>query len=206
MTVSTTTPNVRAADIRRLWPSDLPAFRDHMLRLDETSRHLRFGGGVSDAFIRQYAEHCFGKGDLVFGAFLDGGLHGAAELRSNVAIWTEQAPLDRHIHAEAAFSVENDYRKRGLGEKLFRRITEAARNHGVEVIDIVCLPENVAMRRLAAKFKAEFVFDSNQLLGKLTARRPTPLSMLREVAHDVADFGGAMLDAQLRALKVGDAA
>lgn len=206
MTVSTTTPNVRAADIRRLWPSDLPAFRDHMLRLDETSRHLQFGGGVSDAFIRQYAEHCFGKGDLVFGAFLDGGLHGAAELRSNVAIWTEQAPLDRHIHAEAAFSVENDYRKRGLGEKLFRRITEAARNHGVEVIDIVCLPENVAMRRLAAKFKAEFVFDSNQLLGKLTARRPTPLSMLREVAHDVADFGGAMLDAQLRALKVGDAA
>jgi hypothetical protein len=30
--------------------------------------------------------------------------------------------------------------------------------------------------------------------------------MLREVAHDVADFGGALLDAQLRALKVGDAA
>jgi RimJ/RimL family protein N-acetyltransferase len=206
MTVSTTTHNASSADVRRLWPSDLPAFRDHMLRLDETSRHLRFGGGVSDAFIRQYAEHCFGKGDLVFGAFLDGGLHGAAELRSNAAIWTEQAPLDRHIHAEAAFSVENAYRKRGVGEKLFARLTEAARNHGVEVIEIVCLPENVAMRRLAAKFKAEFVFDSNQLLGKLTARRPTPLSMLREVAHDVADFGGALLDAQLRALKVGDAA
>lgn len=198
--------NLSAIDIRRLWRSDLPAFRDHLLRLDETSRHMRFGGGVSDAFIRQYAEHCYGKGDLVFGAILDGALHGAAELRSNEAIWTEQAPYNRHIHAEAAFSVENAYRKRGLGEKLFRRITEAARNHGVEVIEIVCLPENVAMRRLAAKFKAEFVFDNNQLLGKLTARRPTALSMLREVAHDVADFGEAVIDAQMRALKLGNAA
>lgn len=193
-------------DIRRLWRSDLPAFRDHLLRLDETSRHMRYGGGVSDAFISQYAEHCFGKGDLVYGAFLDGGLHGAAELRSNEAIWSEQAPFHRHIHAEAAFSVEAGYRKRGVGEKLFRRITEAARNHGVAVIDIVCLPENVAMRRLAAKFKAEFVFDNNQLLGKLTARRPTAFSMLREVAHDVADFGEAIIDAQMRVLRVGDAA
>jgi len=195
-----------AADIRRLWRSDLPSFREHLLRLDETSRHMRFGGGVSDAFIAQYAEHCFGKGDLVFGAFLDRGLRGAAELRSNEAIWTEQAPFDRHIHAEAAFSVEDAYRKRGLGEKLFRRITEAARNHGVEVIEIVCLAENIAMRRLAAKFKAEFTFDSNQLLGKLTARRPTPFSMMREMASDFADFGEAVMDANLRALNLGDAA
>ncbi len=205
MTDMTTRP-LPSADIRRLWRSDLPAFRDHLLRLDETSRHMRFGGGVSDAFIRQYAEHCFGEGDLVFGAFLDGGLHGAAELRSNEAIWAEQAPFDRHIHAEAAFSVEDAYRKRGLGEQLFRRIAEAASNHGVEVIEIVCLPENAAMRRLAQKFKTEFVFDNNQLMGTLTARRPTAFSMLREAAQDVADFGGAMLDAQLRAFKVGAAA
>lgn len=206
MTETTTTPKQPEADIRRLWRSDLPEFRDHLLRLDENSRHMRFGGGVSDGFIRQYAEHCFGKGDLVYGAFLDGGMRGAAELRSNEAIWTEQAPFNRHIHAEAAFSVENAYRKRGLGEKLFRRVTEAARNHGVEVIEIVCLPENTAMRRLASKFKTEFVFDNNQLLGRLTARRPTAYSMLREVARDVADFGDALFDAHLRALGVGAAA
>ena len=63
----------KPVEIRRLWPSDLAIFRDHLLRLDDYSRHMRFGGGVSDAFLRQYAEHCFGKGDLVFGAFVDGG-------------------------------------------------------------------------------------------------------------------------------------
>jgi GNAT superfamily N-acetyltransferase len=199
-------PKLPPADIRRLWRSDLEIFRDHLLRLDDTSRHMRFGGGVSDAFIKQYAEHCFGKGDLVFGAFFDHVLHGASELRSNEAIWNEQAPSDRHIHAEAAFSVEAAYRKRGLGEQLFRRITEAARNHGVEVIEIVCLPENIAMRRLASKFKAEFAFDNNQLLGKLTVRRPTPFSMMAEVAQDFADMGGAFIDNQLRAFRMNNAA
>jgi GNAT superfamily N-acetyltransferase len=198
--------NPPAADVRRLWRSDLSDFRDHLLRLDDNSRHLRYGGGVSDAFIRQYAKHCFGKGDLVFGAFVEGRLRGAAELRSNAALWSEQAPFNRHIHAEAAFSVEDGFRNRKIGEKLFRRVTEAARNHGVEVIEIVCLPENGPMRRLAAKFKTEFVFDSSQLLGKLTARRPTPFSMMREAAHDVADFGEAVFDAHLRALRIGAAA
>jgi len=200
------TKTTMRADIRRLWRTDQAAFRDHLIRLDDTSRHMRFGGGVSDAFLRQYAEHCFGKGDLVFGAFVDGGLHGAAELRSSQAIWTELAPFNRHIHAEAAFSVEDAFRKRGLGEKLFRRLTEAARNHGVEVVEIVCLPENVPMRRLAAKFKADFSFENDQLLGKLTARRPTPLSLIREVAYDFADFGEALFDAQVRLFRSNAAA
>src|SRR3974390_1747423 len=143
-------------EIRRLWPSDLDAFRDHLLRLDARSRHERFGGGMSDDFLVYYAEHCFGQGDLLYGAFLDGELIGAAELRSNAAIWSEQAPFGRHIHAEAAFSVEEGYRRRGIGEKLFRRIQRAASNHGVETIEITCLPENISMRSLAQKFKTHF--------------------------------------------------
>ena len=119
-------------EIRRLWPSDKEAFRDHLLSLDPRSRHLRFGGGMSDDFLIRYAENCFGKGDLIYGAFMDGKMVGAAELRSNQAIWSEQAPSGRHIHAEAALSVDDGYRRRGIGEKLFKRILRAATNHGVE--------------------------------------------------------------------------
>ena len=127
-----------ATDVRRLWPADMPLFRDHLLRLDSRSRHERFGGGMSDDFLIRYAQNCFGEGDLVFGAFIDGVMRGAAELRSSEAIWSEQAPFQRHIHAEAAFSVEEPYRRRGVGETLFRRIEQAASNHGVETIEIVC--------------------------------------------------------------------
>ncbi|MGO4870312.1 MAG: N-acetyltransferase family protein [Roseiarcus sp.] len=192
-----------AAEIRRLWPADMPTFRDHLLRLDAQSRHERFGGGMSDDFIIHYAESCFGQGDLVFGAFVDGQMHGAGELRSNEAIWTEQAPYQRHIHAEAAFSVEEAYRRRGIGEQLFRRIEGAASNHGVETIDIVCMPDNISMLRLAAKFKTQFSFEENQMTGRLTARRPTAFSMLREASRDVMDFTTSLFDAQLRAIELG---
>ncbi|MEA2858952.1 MAG: hypothetical protein QOC72_991, partial [Methylobacteriaceae bacterium] len=50
---------IRTGYIRKLWPSDEPAFRDHLLRLDPDSRHDRFAMGVSDDFIRNYAERCF---------------------------------------------------------------------------------------------------------------------------------------------------
>src|SRR5271165_2733377 len=191
-------------EIRRLWPSDMEAYSDHLLRLDPRSRHERFGGGMSDDFLTHYAEHCFGQGDLLYGAFIDGELVGAAELRSNSAIWTEQAPFGRHIHAEAAFSVETEYRLRGIGEKLFRRIERAASNHGVETIEIICLPDNIGMQRLAQKFKTQFTFEENSLTGRLTARRPTPFSLIREASGDVMDFGASLFDAQVRALSEAD--
>jgi GNAT superfamily N-acetyltransferase len=186
--------------IRRLWLTDKDAYRDHLLRLDSRSRHERFGGGMSDEFLVHYAEHCFGKGDLLYGAFADGHMCGAAELRSDAAIWTEQAPFNRHIHAEAAFSVEGEYRRRGIGENLFKRILRAATNHGVETIEIVCLPDNIGMRRLAQKFKTQFTFEESALTGRLTARRPTPLSLMREASADIADFGASWFLAQLRAM------
>jgi GNAT superfamily N-acetyltransferase len=187
-------------EIRRLWPSDKEMFRDHLLRLDQSSRHLRFGGGMSDEFVVHYAENCFGKGDLVYGAFVDNKTIGAAELRSNQPIWSEQAPFARGIHAEAAFSVEESYRRRGIGEKLFKRILRAATNHGVETIEIVCLPENVGMQNLAKKFETHFTFEEDSLIGRLTARRPTALSLLEEASADAADFSAALFDAHWRAV------
>jgi RimJ/RimL family protein N-acetyltransferase len=186
-------------EIRRLWPSDKEAFRRHLLSLDPRSRHMRFGGGVSDEFLIRYAENCFGKGDLAYGAFIENKLVGAGELRSNQAIWSEQAPFGRHIHAEAAFSVDVRYRRRGIGEKLFKRILRAATNHGVETIEIVCLPENIGMQNLAKKFHAQFAFEQNSLTGRLTVRPPTALSLIREASSDALDFGAALFDAHWRA-------
>ena len=192
-----------ATDVRRLWPADMSLFRDHLLRLDSRSRHERFGGGMSDDFLVRYAQSCFGEGDLVFGAFIEGMMRGAAELRSSEAIWSEQAPFQRHIHAEAAFSVEEPYRRRGVGETLFRRIEQAASNHGVETIEIVCAPDNVGMMRLAGKFKTQFSFEENQFTGRLTARLPTDFSLLREASRDMMDFTASVFDARTRGADVG---
>ena len=42
--------------IRKLWVGEAAKFRDHMLRLDPESRRNRFAGGVSDDFVRKYAD------------------------------------------------------------------------------------------------------------------------------------------------------
>ena len=62
------------------------------------------------------------------------------------------------------------------------------------------MPENIGMMRLAEKFKTHFTFEENQFTGKLTARRPTPFSLMREASRDIADFTSSLFDAQLRAL------
>ena len=111
--------------------------------------------------------------------------------------------MGAYIHAEAAFSVDQDYRRRGIGEKLFKRILRAATNHGVETIEIVCLPENVGMQNLARKFRTRFAFEENSLTGRLTVRPPTAFSLIREASGDALDFGAALFDAHWRAVAEG---
>ena len=52
--------------IRKLWPAESNAFRDHLLRLDRDSRRLRFAHSVSDAFIDDYAARMNDMGSIVF--------------------------------------------------------------------------------------------------------------------------------------------
>jgi len=192
--------SVAHAHIRRLWTADMAAFRDHLLRLGPQSRHDRFSGAVSDEFLIRYAENCFGSGDLVFGAFVDGRLRGAGELRSENAIWTEAAPFVPRVLAEAALSVEEGWRRLGIGEQLFARIVRAASNHGVKTIEIMCQADNRPMQKLAAKFATKLTFEAHQVTGRLIARRPTPFSLMREASQDVADLTASIVDAQMRAL------
>ena len=41
--------------IRKLWSTEGPKLRDHLLRLDPSNRRMRFAHAVSDQFITDYA-------------------------------------------------------------------------------------------------------------------------------------------------------
>ena len=56
------------------------------------------------------------------------------------------------------------------------------------------------MQNLAKKFKTRFTFEENELTGRLTARRPTAFSLIREASGDALDFGAALFDAHWRAV------
>ncbi len=179
--------------IRKLWIGEANTYRDHVLRLDAESRRNRFGGAVSDDFIRGYADLTSSLDTVVHGFFIDGTLRGAAELR----------PLGRHLphQAEVAFSIERAWQSHGVGSALLRRTLLAARNRGYRHLHMACLAGNRRMQQLARKFDAELTFDFESVIGEVSSSRPTPLSLMRELMSDGHGFATAMLELHSRMLR-----
>jgi GNAT superfamily N-acetyltransferase len=178
--------------IRKLWLGEAAHYRDHLLRLDQDSRHARFGHGVSDEFIRNYVDTTFGLSAAVHGFFADGVLRGAAELRPLGPAFAREA--------EAALSIEAPWQSHGIGSALLNRTLLAARNRGIKTLHMACLANNRRMQELARKFAAELSFDFGGVVGEVAAARPTPLSVLRELVADNHGFATAVLDVQSRLL------
>lgn len=176
--------------LRKLWPTETEAYREHLLRLDPESRATRFSGAVSEEFIGRHAESIRDFGVVVYGFFVDGVLRGAAELRP-------LGPLFSH-EAEAAFSIEKDWQSHGVGTALLERTLLSARNRGIRLLRMDCLAANRRMQQLARKFEADFKFDFGCVVGEVKAPRHTPLSIAREIMADAQDMTTAMFDAQLR--------
>ena len=179
--------------IRKLWISETDPYHDHLLRLDGESRRNRFGGGVSDDFIRSYVDLSIGLDAVIHGFFVDGAMRGAAELRPLGSAFAEEA--------EAAFSIEKPWQSHGVGTALLDRTLLAARNRGIKLLHMACLAENRRMQQLARKFDAELTFDFGSVVGEVEAPRATPLSVMREMVAAGHGFATAMLEVQSRLLR-----
>jgi GNAT superfamily N-acetyltransferase len=179
--------------IRKLWIDRAGPYRDHLLRLDAESRRNRFGGAVSDDFIRNYIELSLGLDAVIHGFFVDGVLRGVAELR----------PLGKNFseEAEAAFSIETPWQSHGVGTALLERTLLAARNRGIKLLHMACLANNRRMVDLAKKFEAELSFDFGSVVGEVEAPHPTPLSVWREMVADTHGFATAIFDVQAKILR-----
>ncbi len=188
---------VRDGVLRRLLPADLAEFRHHLLRLDPQSRRSRFGMEASDAFVIAYAERCFGIDDVIYGYVTDGVVRAAGELRGI----GHNLPLGFGASAEAAFSVEIEWRRQGIGAELMSRIVRAARNRRAQTLYMSCLANNEPMLRLARKFSAQLRFEPQATLGEVAPLAPTPATLLGEAADDVAGFATAMMELRKRSVE-----
>lgn len=146
---------------------ELPLLRDHLLRLDRTSRHDRFHGFMDDSFIQRYAEKCANDGTVIIAYIEDGVVRGAAELHP-----PEQSP---DAIPEIAFSVEASVRRQGVGIILFRKLIVEARARGYENLRITTGAGNEAMKALANKFGAHLTFSHGESTGIIDlTQQPQP--------------------------------
>ena len=146
---------------------ELPLLRDHLLRLDPTSRHDRFHGFMDDSFIERYAAKCAGDGTVIIAYIEDGVVRGAAELHP-----PEQS---EDSLPEIAFSVEASVRRRGVGSILFRKLIAEARSKGYQSLRISTGAQNQAMRALARKFGANLTFRHGESTGTIDLKQqPQP--------------------------------
>lgn len=177
--------------VRRLWPGEAAAFREHLLRLDPESRRARFGSPVTSHFIEGYAARAISPDAVVYGYLVDGTLRAAAELRPFGTPFPSEA--------EAALSVERDWQDRGVGSALLERVILAAQNRGIRTIQLNCLVHNLRMRAIAKKYEAVLRFRAGDVVGELTNPFPTPLSLLRESIAELNGLAAAALDGHARA-------
>ncbi|WP_162409297.1 GNAT family N-acetyltransferase [Acuticoccus sediminis] len=172
--------------VRRLRRSEMNLVIDHFMRLDDESRRRRFCRPVNDAYLRSYVMGEKYRPGHIEGVFVDGVLRGIAELR----------PLGGEYrgHAEAAFSVELPFQRRGLGTRLFERLVLRARNHGIHTLSMACLPENRAMQTLARRLGGSIVRWPGEMQGTLTEEPANVFSMAREAVAEMAGTAFATLD------------
>lgn len=170
---------------RKLWPIEIPAYRDHLLRLDETDRLARFLAPTPDSVIRRHVGATDLPWTLMIGAFIDGILRGVVELRGSRD--------DNMRSVELAVSVERAFQNTGAGSELVRRAVLAARNRSVREITMICLPQNRRMQRICGKLKGLLDFDEADVVGKIAVESHSQFSLWQELAGDGVALGAALL-------------
>jgi RimJ/RimL family protein N-acetyltransferase len=107
--------------------------------------------------------------------FFDGDeMRGAAELRSMRNVWCDAA--------EAAFSVEAQWRSQGIGGTLMMDTLAMSHGLGVERVHLICERHNLAMLRIAEKVCADIRFEDGDCVEREDSKH-------HHGARDAANFG-----------------
>jgi RimJ/RimL family protein N-acetyltransferase len=154
-------PGVELSVVSR---AELPLIAEHLTRLDPESRHERFNGSVDTEWINKYVERSRKPGVMVIAAKYDGQVIGVAELHPSGS-----------SAAELAFSVNQEWRRRGVGSALFAVVLNVVWFRGLKEVRLNSQAENEAMHHLARKFSARISLEHGDMYGLITLPPPPTL-------------------------------
>lgn len=142
-----------------------PEIEAHLLRLSAHCRRQRFGGHVSDDFLRDYVSRIDFANTLVFGALVEGEIRGLGELRSFGAEWCRDA--------EAAFTVEKAHRGQGIGSALMQALIGHGAKLGVHEVHLSIDAANEPMLRIVRAQEAHLDSDGSEVHARFPLLTPS---------------------------------
>jgi GNAT superfamily N-acetyltransferase len=155
--------------VRQLLLVDKYKLTNHLLGLQGEDRRLRFGGAVSDDYIKEYVAKSFSEDSQWFGVdHIDGHLVAAC----HVAIVNGEAEL--------GCSVDHDFRGEGFAQKMFNRAVTWLRVRGITHVFMHCLSENGAMKHIARKNNMILVSEYGETDAAVQVEPATPLTYIEE--------------------------
>ena len=151
--------------IRSLGARHRERILEHLLRLGERDRYLRFGYVASDAQIADYVTQVDFERDELFGIF---------NRRLNVVGVAHLAYLAGASPRAAEFgvSVAHASRGRGYGERLFAHAALHARNRGIDHLLVHALSENAGMLHIVRNAGARIERDGAESRAWSAWRQP----------------------------------
>lgn len=168
---------------RSLSADEDDVYAEHLLRLPPEDRRSRFMHQMSDDAIREHARNHGPSNRRVIGWFRDGVLRGAVELD----FFEDEA--------EAAVTVEPEYRGLDVARGLMHSALRAASNRGVRKVIVRTAGENKPMLHLARSVGAHFHIEEGELTGEIDAEAPTPVSFIFDCAEERSGMFASLMAA-----------
>lgn len=145
----------------------------HLSALQGEDRRLRFGGVVTDDYIKQYVKGSFNSESMWFGIdHIDGTLVAAC----HVAV--------QNGDAELGCSVDPTFRNQGLAQVMFDRAVTWLRTKGITEVFMHCLSENGAMKHIARKNDMTVISEQGESDANVHIDPPTAMTPFKDAYLD----------------------
>jgi len=153
---------------------------DHLLRLPLNDRYLRFCNTLSDEGIQRYVDRIDLRatdGEACFAVFDDS--------RRVVGLCHVAPYSDDKEAAELALSVDENFRKNGIGDVLFHRGILHCESLGIKKIYMNCLASNTPIQKLARRHSMKVTTDYGESVAALNLNdRNAVIAFLESVQND----------------------
>ena len=146
--------------VRRLSQAEFALVQNHFIRLDRDSLYHRFGSSVTDELLVRHVDSMRNPDTTIFGCCILGRIRGVAELR--------QFGSGRNRQAEAALTVEREYRDLGIENALMTAMIDEARRARLSEL-LVCFDvRDSHMRRVAQQCRASLSFEETDCVARIS--------------------------------------